>query len=66
MLERFPLLTIFLLMVAVAAFAMVAVWLWFEVGLIWATVLIIAGLLGIPWLFAHRPRFLGGSPRGHV
>ncbi len=61
MLERYPLLTFLLMLVGVFVFAIVAVWLWFSVGLIWATVLIILGVLAIPWLWGHRPGFLGGG-----
>ncbi|MEX0783632.1 MAG: hypothetical protein WD557_13390 [Dehalococcoidia bacterium] len=66
MLERYPVLTIFLLFAALMVFGILATWLWLSVGLIWASVLVIGALLFVPWLFQHRPRFLGGGHSGHA
>lgn len=66
MFERHPVLTIFVLFAAVMLFGVLGIWLWLSVGLIWASVLIVLALIGIPWLFQHRPAFLRSHPPGQA
>ena len=66
MLERFPLLTFFLMIAGVMIFAFGMVWLWLEIGLISATLVVIGLVFAVPWLYQHRPRFLGGGQQRHA
>jgi hypothetical protein len=66
MFERFPLLTFLLMILGVMVFAFGAVWLWLEIGLISASLVIIGLVIALPWFYQHRPRFLGGGQHGHA